>query len=81
MPDKIYVNYEQDYFVPAVEDKLPNQIEYIRKDALLEWAKEEKLDAMKKKVSSGANKDWTFYDFYKTQIEFWKNIIEHIESL
>lgn len=37
-PDKIYVNYEQDYFVPAVEDKLPYQIEYIRKDALLEWA-------------------------------------------
>lgn len=39
-PDKIYVNIPWDYWRPAADDKLSTDTEYIRKDALLEWAKE-----------------------------------------
>ena len=60
-PDKIYldIRYNNDEYPIEVfaTRALASDVEYICKDALLEWAKEEKLDAMKKKVSSGANKD------------------------
>ena len=60
-PDKIYldIRYNNDEYPIEVfaTRALASYVEYICKDALLEWAKEEKLDAMKKKVSSGANKD------------------------
>ena len=68
-PDKIYVNYEQNYFVPAVEDKLPNQIEYIRKDALLEWAKEQWLHT----------RNGTMADQIRSSA--YEEMIKHIESL
>lgn len=39
-PDKIYVNIPGDYWHPGTDEKVNTDTEYIRKDALLEWAKE-----------------------------------------
>ena len=36
-PDKIYVNIPGDYWHTVDSDKTVNDIEYIRKDALMEW--------------------------------------------
>lgn len=41
-PDKIYVNIPGDYWHPGTDEKVNTDTEYIRKDALLEWAKETK---------------------------------------
>ena len=68
-PDKIYVNFEQDYFVPAIEERLNCQIEYIRKDALLEWLKSER-----KKCESKDVELWQ-------RINAFTDVIEKIESL
>ena len=38
-PDKIYVNIPGDYWHVAGSERTVNDIEYIRKDALLEWLK------------------------------------------
>ena len=38
-PDKIYVNIPGDYWHRVDSDKTVNDIEYIRKDTLLEWLK------------------------------------------
>lgn len=53
-PDKIYVSYEHDYFVPADGNKLPNQIEYVRTDAILNWVKEQESCLTVSSISSDA---------------------------
>lgn len=40
-PNKIYVNIPYDYWHPGTDKKVDTDTEYLRKDALLEWAKEE----------------------------------------
>ena len=40
-PDKIFVNIPGNYWHPGTDKKVDTDTEYIRKDALLEWAKKE----------------------------------------
>lgn len=43
-PNKIYVNISGDYWHPGTDEKVNTDIEYIRKDALLELVKETYFD-------------------------------------
>ena len=73
IPDKIYFNPKFD--IPQREKECSDDIEYIRKDALLEWAKEELAHA-------NANiKIRPYEESYQGHKEKLEELIEHIESL
>ena len=40
-PNKLFMNFPHDYWHVVESEKTANDIEYIRKDALLEWMKEQ----------------------------------------
>ena len=73
-PDKIYVNIPGDYWHPGTDKKVDTDIEYIRKDVLLEWAKAE--IELSKKLECASEKS---YEEGRQQVA--QNLIDKIELL
>lgn len=52
-PNKIYVNFPGNYLHTVANDKTVNDIEYIRKDALLDWLNKAKIAANNDGIRAG----------------------------
>lgn len=84
-PDKIYIaqlwekpSIEQTGFSPIWSDEVRpafNNIAYIRKDALLEWAREQK------KATEELIKEHPKDDSLWAEMHWYEQLIKHIESL
>lgn len=76
-PDKIYLVHDQTTGCLFVnyDNNVPNNLEYVRKDTLLEWAKEELSHAI-------ANIEaYPYEDAYRGHREKIEELIEKLESL
>lgn len=69
--DKIYVNIPGDYWHPGTDEKVNTDIEYIRKDALLEWAKKELENA----------ELTNFDEFGRGEVIAWKHVLDKLNSM
>lgn len=68
--DKIYVNIPGDYWHSGPE-KVDTDTEYIRKDALLEWAKKELETA----------ELTNFDEFSRGEVISWKHVLNKLNSM
>ncbi len=75
-PDKIYVNIPGDYWHPGTDEKVNTDTEYIRKDALLRWAKSQKA-----RLKQGHKHEWKNDDILHGGTLILDSLINEIESL
>lgn len=66
-PDKVYITRERNGVIYSLSFNDNGGLEYIRKDALLEWAKE--------KIAKGTIDEWD-----KGYVQCLKDLIEKLES-
>ena len=73
-PDKIYIYPPFDHPNSLTEKTNENEIEYIHKDALLEWAKEKYEEYRQKEEHDG-------YHMYYGQRDAFQQVIEKLSSI
>lgn len=74
-PDKIYIQQDMINNIPLEQKEFDDDVEYIRKDALLEWAKEQK------KATEELIKEHPKDDSLWAEMHWYEQLIKHIESL
>ena len=78
-PDKIYIFQDEDelwYKPEEWKTRPPGSVEYIRKDALLEWAKEKYNKAYKLHLKKGDN-----YAYGQGKMDAYQKLIGKLNSL